>query len=141
MLHRLKGSTHAIPYQNISIATVRLIRSHRLHVKRFCIAHTYSGFCLLTKRSHNLEIGEYFGHQKASTIKLSRNSGSTIDTTKKSFVKYVNSTVVIPTKNIIPAAALILLSLRTGYGASSPLIVRFGIISPISFLYICMLFL
>lgn len=56
----------------IKIILVAMInQSHQ--AKRFCIAQTYSGFCLRTIHVHILDNGEYFGHHKTFIKKSVKN--------------------------------------------------------------------
>jgi len=54
------------------------IISQRAQAKRFWIAHTYSGFCLLTRNFHINEKGEYFGQTNTLSKKSTKNTGTTI---------------------------------------------------------------
>jgi hypothetical protein len=76
--HKLKGIIHFIPKNNDIIITKPLIISHKVHAKRFCIAHTYSGFCFFTKYLPIFDKGEYLGHRKTFIRKSKKNNGTTI---------------------------------------------------------------
>jgi hypothetical protein len=60
------------------IITDHDIRSHRAQAKRFWTAHTYSGFCLLTRSFHKNEKGEYFGQTDTLSKKSAKNTGTII---------------------------------------------------------------
>jgi hypothetical protein len=82
----VRGSIHWIQNMSVMIITVPLIMSPRVQAKRFWIAHTYSGFCFLTRNFHTVERGEYFGPKNTFTKKSRKNQITTKVNKVKSFV-------------------------------------------------------
>lgn len=85
-----------------------------IHANFFCLAPTYSGFCLLTIKRPIIKVGEYFGLTKTRIIKSVKKKVTTYFMSRKFCLKRTSMRDIKTNKNNIPADARISRSLRTG---------------------------